>query len=187
MQTEFVLTVTQLASRCGLSRSTVLYYESLGLLRAESRSDANYRRYGERSLRRLEQIRAYRDAGLSLEDIARLFDASSTTTSEILERRFLQIDREIGTLRGHQQSILRLLHATAVPSDRPQGRRTKVMTKEKWVEIMRAAGMTDQQMNQWHVEFERKAPEDHQKFLESLQIGEEEIGRIRQWSRDGGH
>ncbi len=38
-----MLTVTRLARRCGLSRSTVLYYESVGLLRASARSPGNYR------------------------------------------------------------------------------------------------------------------------------------------------
>ena len=60
------------------------------------------------------------------------------------------------------------------------------MTKDKWTAIMRATGFSDQEMNRWHVEFERSAPEDHQQFLEYLQIGAEEVAHIREWSRDGG-
>ena len=67
-----MLTVSQLATRCGLSRSTVLYYESIGLLKPSSRSASNYRRYTERDLKRLEQIRAYRAAGLTLRDVQSL-------------------------------------------------------------------------------------------------------------------
>jgi len=37
------LTVTLLARACGLSRGTVLYYESLGLLKPVRRSAGNYR------------------------------------------------------------------------------------------------------------------------------------------------
>ena len=37
------LTVTRLARECKLSRSTILYYESIGLLRRPRRSDGNYR------------------------------------------------------------------------------------------------------------------------------------------------
>ena len=40
------LTVTRLARACGLSRTTVLYYESLGLLRPARRTPGNYRAYG---------------------------------------------------------------------------------------------------------------------------------------------
>ncbi len=53
------------------------------------------------------------------------------------------------------------------------------MTKEKWVSIMKAAGLTEADMQRWHVEFERAAPDDHQQFLEYLRIQEPEIQTIR--------
>ena len=61
-----------------------------------------------------------------------------------------------------------------------------MMTKEKWVGIMRAAGFSDDDMHRWHIEFERSAPEDHQEFLGSLHITPDEIARIREWSRGAG-
>jgi DNA-binding transcriptional MerR regulator len=132
-------------------------------------------------LRKLEQIRAYRDAGLALSDVKALLDgeAGSGSSSTILKRRFLEIDREIGILRRQQQAILRLL---PTPNDR-----RKVMTKDKWVAIMRGTGFSDEEMDRWHFEFESTAPEDHQQFLEYLQIGPEEITKIREWSRNRGH
>ena len=169
-----MLTVSQLASRCGLSRSTLLYYESIGLLIAASRSSSNYRRYGERAVQRLQQIRAYGDAGLNLKDVQALLDAKPSAGA-ILNRRFLEIDREISVLRRQQQTILRL------QSDN----KGKLMTKDKWTAIMRATGFTDTEMIRWHVEFERSAPDDHQQFLEYLHIGAEEISHIRDWSRNG--
>jgi Predicted transcriptional regulators len=45
------MTVSRLASVCGLSRTTVLYYESQGLLKPAIRCDSNYCVYGERKLR----------------------------------------------------------------------------------------------------------------------------------------
>lgn len=184
-----MLTVSQLAVRCGLSRSTLLYYESIGLLKAASRSASNYRRYSEREAERLEQIRAYRDAGLTLGDVAVLLKAGNTLSGggvgagAVLKRRFLEIDREIGVLRRQQQAILRLLKPSGQPD---HNRREQIMTKEKWTAIMRASGFSDEEMTRWHCEFERSAPEDHQQFLEYLQIAPEEIGRIREWSRNGG-
>ena len=172
-----MLTVSQLAKRCGLSRSTILYYESIGLLTPPSRSPAGYRRYGERDLRRLEQIRAYRDAGLTLQDARELLTSKSGQMA-ILRRRFFEIDGEIAILRKHQQAILHL------QQNQNKGDR-KDMTKEKWTDIMRATGFSDDDMKRWHSEFERSAPEDHQQFLEFLHIGPEEITHIRGWSRAG--
>ena len=62
-------TVSGLARQCGLSRTAILYYESLGLLRPAARTAGNYRQYGERELERLRQICAHRNLGLSLADI----------------------------------------------------------------------------------------------------------------------
>ena len=60
-----------------------------------------------------------------------------------------------------------------------------MITKDKWVSIMRAAGMSEPDMNRWHMEFEKHAPAEHQEFLEFLHLGADEIARIREWSRKG--
>jgi len=48
---------------------------------------------------------------------------------------------------------------------------------------MRAAGLSDQDMQNWHIQFEKMEPEAHQEFLESLGIKSAEISKIREWSR----
>jgi DNA-binding transcriptional MerR regulator len=173
-----MLTVTRLAKRCGLSRSTVLYYESVGLLRASARSPGNYREYTEKDVERLRQICAYRHAGLSLADIKSVLGAGSSDAAAVLERRLVELDGEIEALRDHQRSILRLLGHKSF-------RRNQMVTKDKWVEIMRGCGFTEAQMQAWHVEFERAAPAEHQEFLEFLRIPADEIRRIRESSRKG--
>ncbi len=60
------------------------------------------------------------------------------------------------------------------------------MTKEKWMSIMKSSGFTDADMDRWHVEFERSAPNDHQAFLEFLHIPSEEIHQIRDWCQQEG-
>ena len=69
-----MLTVTKLARRCGLSRTALLYYESIGLMPPPTRSGGNYRSYGEADVRRLLEIRSYRDAGLKLDDIRAILE-----------------------------------------------------------------------------------------------------------------
>ena len=58
-----------------------------------------------------------------------------------------------------------------------------MVSKEKWVTIMKASGFTEEQMMRWHAEFERSAPAEHQEFLEFLHIPEGEISDIRKKSR----
>ena len=165
-------TVTKFAQRCGLSRGTLLYYESIGLVKAPPRTAGNYRRYGDADLKRLEQICAYRNAGLTLEDIRTILDRRETEATGVLKRRLLALDDEIETLRKHQHAILKLLKNDAIG-------RKKMITKEKWVSIMKASGLTEKEMHRWHAEFEKAAPEEHQEFLEFLHIPAAEIQTIR--------
>jgi MerR family transcriptional regulator, thiopeptide resistance regulator len=58
-----------------------------------------------------------------------------------------------------------------------------MITKDKWVDIMRAAGFTEDDMHRWHREFEKAAPAEHQEFLEFLRIPADQIVRIRERSR----
>lgn len=171
------LTVTHLARACGLSRSTVLYYESVGLLRPARRSAARYRIYGERDLERLRQVRAYRDAGLTVADIRAIMDQPASDASSVLERRLVELEYEISRLREHQREIGRLL------KDGGGFRRLRMVTKEKWTGIMRAAGFSEEDMHRWHAEFERSSPQEHQEFLEFLHIPRNEVTQIRNWSR----
>jgi len=169
-----MLTVSKLARCCGLSRSTLLYYESIGLVRRAPRSQGNYRFYSEKDVSRLRQICAYRDAGLTLEDIRAVLDRPESAAASVLERRMVELNAEIETLRAHQRAIARLLQ---------QERRFEVMSKEKWVAIMEAAGFGEADRHRWHAEFERSAPEEHQEFLEFLHIPATEVAAIREWSR----
>ena len=57
------------------------------------------------------------------------------------------------------------------------------MDKARWTSVIRAAGMSDENMWKWPREFEAREPEGHQEFLESLSIDTVEVARSRVWSR----
>ena len=174
-----MVTISSLAKASGLARSTLLYYDRLGLLKPAGRSSAGYRLYSPADQKRLEQICLYRQIGIPLGEIRKLLDASGKNVSlEILQRRLRKLDREIANFRRQQQTIVELLKQKQLQ----QG--VEMLNKERWVEIMRAAGLTDEDMHNWHIQFEKMEPEAHQEFLESLGIENPEIEKIRQWSRD---
>lgn len=170
-------TIGQLSKRFGLSRSTLLYYDTIGLLPASTRSASGYRLYTEQALQRMLQIQTYREAGLPLETIQSLLASNTDSSASVLERQLQDLNREMQRLRQQQQVIIRLLESPAALNN------SRTMTKERWVEMLRAAGLDEIGMNKWHAEFEQRSPEAHQDFLESLGIEAEEIQMIRQMSR----
>jgi MerR family transcriptional regulator, thiopeptide resistance regulator len=169
-------TVGRLARRYGLSRTALLYYDRLGLLRPSERSAAGYRQYNEADEERLARICRYREAGLPLRRIAELLDdsvANDGALATALEAQLKALDVELAQIRRQQTVILELLRNREAISA------TRVMDKRRWVEILVSTGLDEAQMWRWHQEFERLAPEAHQDFLESLGLPDDEIVAIR--------
>lgn len=167
--------ITQLARQFGLSRSTLLYYDQVGILPPSGRSEAGYRLYSEADRERLAAIASFRKAGLPIEEIRGIMESSPEAERGVLQRRLRAVGGEIEALKAQQHLLARMLkvQSGAVPDS---------VDKETWVEMLRAAGMDDRAMEQWHVEFERRAPQAHHAFLLSLGISEQEALLIRQWS-----
>ena len=172
-----MFTIGQVAKKYSLSRSTLIYYDSIGVLTPSGRSESNYRLYSEDDLKKMDRIQLFRSAGLSLDSIELLLEKENSELDSTLEGRLLTINSEIQKLRNQQKVILNILENETLARD------SRLMTKEVWVSILKAAGLDDAGMKNWHIEFERTSPEAHQDFLESLGIEKDEVAAIRDWSR----
>jgi len=164
------LSIGQLARRCGISRSTLLYYEAQGLL-IPSRTAAGYRRYSEADTERAEQIRSWRATGMDIPAIATLLRDGEHAGP--IERRLQEIAADIARLCEQRDVLLRVL-----------GRQPAAgIDKAGWKALLRAAGLDDAAMERWHALFEQQAPQAHESFLRSLGLEAAEIEHIRSWSR----
>lgn len=172
--------ISQLARSFGLSRSTLLYYDRIGLLRAPERTAAGYRRYTQHEYKRLERICMFRGAGLPLSDVQKLLSSDTAPTVRILEKRLRELESQILFLRNQQHVTIAML------KNMTSGTYGPVVDKKMWVKMLEAAGMDESSMAIWHAEFESRAPGAHYEFLLSLGIPEDEAQEIRKWSRGPG-
>ncbi len=169
-------TVGKLAKKYGLSRSTLLYYDYIGLLRPIQHTKNKYRQYSDEDAEKLDKICAYREAGLSLKNIAQLLNSKNKSElATVLEQRLDELSEEMITLQNQQQIVVDLLNKSDLPD-------TCAMNKDTWKNIFQEAGISTKEMQRWHVDFERISPDKHARFLRFLNIPEEEIGIIRAWS-----
>jgi len=171
-------TVGRLAKKFGLSRSTLLYYDAIGLLKPEVRAKGEYRHYGEKGARRLELVCLYREAGLPLKEIKRVLDSRNSELAGALEKRLEDLNLEIAQLHRQRDLVLRLLKnkkRLAAPGP---------MNKRLWTLLLADSGFSEEDMRSWHRAFERRSPEKHQRFLEFLQISRSEIEFIRTWPKE---
>lgn len=167
--------IGELAALSGLSRSTLLYYDRIGLLMPSGRTEANYRCYSAADRERLEAICSLRQAGIDLTGIRAILTATAEGSS-VLQRRLGEIGREMQTLHTQQRIVAEMLaiQSGVLPP--------VAVDKHAWIDMLRVAGMDERAMEQWHTEFERRAPQAHQAFLVSLGIDEVEISLIRRRS-----
>ncbi len=172
------MTIGTLARIFGLSRGTLLHYDAIGLLKPSARSDTRYRVYTEEDAERLRRICVYRSAGMPLAEIRRILDNPEPKGYvAALRRRLTQLGEEAAVLNRQQHLIVRLLAQHDTHEEQP------MLNKEQWIALMRATGLSDDDMRRWHQEFEKMSGTAHEEFLVSLGIDAEEIAKIRAWSR----
>jgi MerR family transcriptional regulator, thiopeptide resistance regulator len=170
------MTISLLAHKHGLSRSTLLYYDRIGLLRPAGRMTGGYRRYTARDDERLRTICLYRRTGLPLAEIARILDRPRKDLAAVLERQLYEVVAQMEGLRERQRLIVQLLRNKRLLD------RMSITDKDSWVRLLQACGFGDADLVRWHREFERTDPQHHQRFLEYIKIPPDEIRRIREWS-----
>ncbi|MDC0262442.1 MerR family transcriptional regulator [Verrucomicrobia bacterium] len=93
-------TISELASKFSLSRSALLYYDRIGLLRPSKRTSTGHRRYDQEDYERLELICALRKVGLSLQDVIILLDefTEPDQVSKMLQKRSMEVVHEMQSL-----------------------------------------------------------------------------------------
>jgi len=172
-----MLTISQLAKTFSISRTTVLYYEREGLLLPKTRSDNGYRWYGDLEVERLRKIMAYRSFGVPVAQLYLLLDRNDELEQKsVLLEHFYALEEQVQQLRVQQKAIVQFM-------GEPELLDENAVTKERWTQIMRDAGLSDDDMRNWHIQFEKTEPVAHQAFLETLNIESEDIRFIRAWSK----
>ncbi|MPZ91259.1 MAG: MerR family DNA-binding protein [Actinobacteria bacterium] len=115
------MTVSQLASRTGISPDTVRFYERERLLPPPARSPAGYRLFDEGSIERVGFVRRAQDLGLRLREIRELLDISDRGTCpcghtlELLKVRIADIDAEIERLTQLRSNLTGMLDSPPTP------------------------------------------------------------------------
>lgn len=168
-------TVGKLSKEFGLSRTTLLYYEEVGLLVPSERSSSNYRLYSDEDRKRLLKICRFRQTGLSLTEINDILDSSDSKLTSMLESRLDNLNKEINTLRNQQNVIISIL------KNKKLLKKTRYMNRESWTALLETTGLDERGRHKWHLEFEKMSAEAHRDFLEQIGFSDAEIKKIKKW------
>jgi DNA-binding transcriptional MerR regulator len=93
------VSVGKIARMFGISRTTLLYYDNIGLLSPLERSEAGYRLYNGDDLEKLSRIKLFRDAGIPLNEVSRLLgDKEKNSITAALLKQLSELNRELSLL-----------------------------------------------------------------------------------------
>ena len=113
-----MLEISELAQQAGLSAHTLRYYEKRGLIKASNRSEAGYRFYTDSDVRRVQFVKAARNAGVSLNDIGQLLSIrvdkqshSCQEVTDITQKKLLEVNAKMAELQSMQQTLELLLES----------------------------------------------------------------------------
>jgi MerR family transcriptional regulator, thiopeptide resistance regulator len=170
-------TITVLARRFGLSRTTLLYYDRIGLLRASYRTQAEARLYSDAEEARLARIVTYRRAGVPLAAIRAILEAKPAKVNRALETQLAARQRQIDGLKAQQRLIVAMLKDAVLRGESP------ARTKDEWVALLKACAFSEDDMRRWHTELERDDPRAHARFLRRIGLPPEAAERVRAAAR----
>lgn len=88
-----MLTIGKVAELSGISTDTIRYYEKEKLLKPQQKSDAGYRLYDDRAVRRLRFIKQARHCGFTLVEILQLLSLQTVESSCCSDVRKLAVEK----------------------------------------------------------------------------------------------
>ena len=109
-----MLRIGQLATKTGFTPKTLRYYEDLGLVRPDGRSESGYRLYGDAAVERLRFVNRARALGLRLEDIRRILEISDEGRMpcehvlDLVDRELQQVAAQMERLEELRIGLLKL-------------------------------------------------------------------------------
>ena len=109
-----MLKIGELATRSGLSRDTLRFYERQAVLPKPARTQAGYRLYGPEVVERLHFIKRAQALGFSLTEIKNLLDGfqdpeECAQVKRFLEQKLAELDRKMREMQALRDLMSRYL------------------------------------------------------------------------------
>lgn len=166
--------VGKLARMFGISRTTLLYYDNIGLLSPSERSEAGYRLYNSDDIEKLSRIMLFKDTGLPLNEVPKLLkNVEKGNITAVFMKQLNELNQEIMLIKKRQEVIVKILMSEKVAESIPK------LNTEAWNMILANAGIGAEETNKFHQDFENYSPLQHQRFLEAIGFNDEEIMCMR--------
>ena len=113
------MNIGQASKASGVTTKMIRYYDEIGLDRADSRTDSNYREYDALQINELRFIKRARSLGFSMEEITQLLSLwrdrtrPSRDVKAIADRHVGDLDARIAEMQAMADTLRHLSHCCA--------------------------------------------------------------------------
>jgi DNA-binding transcriptional MerR regulator len=104
-----LLTISQLASHCGVTVRAIRHYHERGLLPEPDRDASGYRRYGAQAVVDLIRIKTLAEAGVPLSQVRRMLDSAPASFSAAIADIDGALEQQISDLQQRREELTKLL------------------------------------------------------------------------------
>lgn len=87
-------TLQEIHNMFGVTRRAIQGYEEIGLVKSVDKNKYGYLLYGEKEIKRIQQIKMFQDFGFKLREIKELIDAPSYIVKVAMEKRIIELKEE---------------------------------------------------------------------------------------------
>ncbi len=126
-QTTELMKIGELKKESGVPIKTIRYYEELGLIKAERRTEGGFRLFSRAILPRLGFIKRARSLDFSLQDISsflEIYDRGEIPCDEVkqnIQEKILEIEEKILNLEELKAQLIVMLFDTSTVSPSKEG------------------------------------------------------------------
>lgn len=154
--------ISELARRCGLARSTLLYYEKLGVI-AGTRGTNGYRHYDDEDLQRLLMVQALQAGGLSLKQC--LACLAGELEQATLQTRVRELDEELARMQRARDLLADLAGLRAHSGDEFKAwqRQLQREAPEAYFDWVIKQGFSEKE--RYHLQWLSKDMNEHDRYI----------------------
>ena len=159
--------ISELARRCGLARSTLLYYEKLCII--EGRRAANgYRHYDDADLQRLQMVQALQKGGLSLKQC--LACLAGEIDQVALRARVRELDEELAQIQRARDLLADLAGLRAHSGDEFKAwqRQLQHQAPQAYFAWVMKQGFSEKE--RYHLQWLSKDMKEHERYIRDFKL-----------------
>ena len=159
--------ISELARRCGLARSTLLYYEKLGVI-AGTRGANGYRHYDDDDLQRLRMVQALQAGGLSLKQC--LACLAGELEQATLETRVRELDEELARMQRARDLLADLAGLRAHSGDEFKAwqRQLQHQAPQAYFAWVMKQGFSEKE--RYHLQWLSKDMNEHERYIRDFKL-----------------